>query len=478
MNDNNSRTDRTDQPDNKLPENPPKDHSCEDDTLDDSPNLRQVSERGATEDDAASDSRADSVKQQLASALKFQKGGESSNTPPTNLHCPSLTLNDTLPLPALSTGGLDWLDLSIYGYFEDDYWKEVCTSFDKAQKYAQENNEEKSLVKLSESIIVPIGASGKGRGKSFSKWWFQHQGITFRIRQCQKALASGNSPPNVYVELPSMPLMTYGEKGCLNLVTEVLSLLGYKIARMSPSRVDLCVDLVDVPMSIVAEAIGKRCYVSRPKKFNTYDNDGVVETIKIGSPKSKTSLRIYNKYIECKKDLVKLSLLTGLRWGNKPDPEAGAIRVEFQIRRDHLRDRHSIITYDDLVKKRTSLATWLTHNWFRITETEPNSSHTERYGASEFWQKVIDAFDSWTGQPIEERAKRIFIGADASHLIAQAIGCLNAAIAAKGICPKDVKELEAILKEIMQSHFPKMVEDISLKRKILEATQPITIVPK
>ncbi len=478
MDDNNPNTYRTDQPDNKLPENSLADHSSEDTASDDSPNLRMVSERGTTEEDAASDSRAESVKQMLASALEYQKGGESSNTPPTNLHCPSLTLNVTPPLPALSTGGLDWLDLSIYGSFEDDYWNEVCVAFDKAQKYAQEDNEEKSLVKLSESIIVPIGASGKGKGKSYSKWWFQYQGITFRIRQCQKALASDKSPPNVYVEIPSMPLMTYGEKGALNLVETVLSLLGYKIARMSPSRVDMCVDLVDVSMSIVTDAFQKRCYVSRSRNFSNHGSNNFVETLNFGSPKSNTSFRIYNKYIECKKDLVKLSLLTGLRWGKRPDPEVGAIRVEFQIRRDDLRDRHSIITYDDLVNKRTSLARWLTQNWFRFTETEPSSNHTERYGPSEFWQKVIDAFDSWTGQPIEERAKRIFIGADASHLIAQAIGCLSAAIAAKGICPNDAKELEAILKEIMPSHFPKMVEDISLKRKILEATQPITIVSK
>ncbi|VAX40595.1 hypothetical protein MNBD_PLANCTO02-488 [hydrothermal vent metagenome] len=478
MNDNKSNTYRKDQPHNNLPESHLEDHSNEDIMPDDSPNLRQESERGTPEKDGASDSRAESVKRNLASALKFQKGGESSNTPPTNLHCPSMTLNDTLPLPALSTGGLDWLGLSLYGFFEDDYWKEFCVAFDKAQKFAQENNIEKSFVKLSESIIVPIGASGRGNGNTYCKWFFQYQGITFRIRQCQKALASDKSPPNVYVEIPSMPLMTYGEKGALKLVKTVLNLLGYKIARMSPSRVDMCVDLVDLPMSIVAEALRKRCYVSNIKKFNTFDYDGVVETIQAGSPKSKTSLRIYNKYAECKKDLVKLSLLTGLRWGKRPDPELGAIRVEFQIRRDALRDKHSIITYDDLVKKRASLAIWLTYNWFRITETESDPNHTERFGPSEFWQKVINAFANWTGQPIEERTKRIIIGADASHLIAQAIGCLNAAIAAKGICPNDVKELQAILNEIMQSHYPKMVEDIALKRKLLEATQPITIVPK
>ncbi len=243
MDNNKSRTYRKDQPDNKLPENPLADHSSEEIVHHDSPNLRQVSERGATEEDVASDSRAESVKQNLASALKFLKGGESSNTPPTNLHCPSLTLNVTPPLPPLSTGGLDWLDLSMYGSFEDDYWKEVCASFDKAQKHAQENNKEKSLVKISESIIVPIGASGKGQGKSYSKWWFQHQGITFRICKTQKALGSEKSLPNVYVEIPSMPLMTYGEKGALNLVEKVLSLLGYNIARISPSRVDMCVDL-------------------------------------------------------------------------------------------------------------------------------------------------------------------------------------------------------------------------------------------
>ncbi|QDV50697.1 replication initiation factor domain-containing protein [Gimesia fumaroli] len=427
------------------------------------------SERGAGGSDEASDSKVRPGMNRHP-ALPENQGVESSNTTPSNHHCPSLS-----PVDTLSAGGLDWLSLSFYGSFDDSYWEQIRYHFSFAQQHAIENDHMNCFVKLPSEIMLKVEASGKGRGQSYCKWKFKYQGITFGIRDCQSSLVKDGQPPNIFIDIPSLPLLTYGESEILKLIYLVLDFLGYSIERVTPSRADLCVDLVDTSMSVIDEAVEKRCYVSRSRKFNKYLNNHVVETIRFGCPGSKTSVRIYNKFIECRNDIVKSQLLKDFRWGKKPDHELGAIRVEFQVMRDHLRDQHSIITYDDLITKRKSLARWLTHDWLRFTDKEPQPGHSDRVGPSVLWQKVIDAFDSWTGKGVEERSKRIVSGADITRLIYQIKGCVTSAIATTGKIPITYFELEKSIMDLLTPHYPLMIDDIRKKRKILEANHPYLV---
>ena len=433
------------------------------------PELTLESERGAGGSDEASDSKVNPVETGRPTLTENQ-GVESSNTTPSNHHCPHLS-----PVDTLSAGGLDWLSLSFYGSFDDSYWEEIRYHFSFAQQHALENDHANSFVKLPGEIMLKVEASGKGRGQSYCKWKFKYQGLTFGIRDCQRSLVKDGQPPNIFVDVTSLPLMTYGESEIVKLIHLILDLLGYSIERVAPSRADLCVDLVDTPMSLIDEAIEKRCYVSRSRKFNKYLNNHVVETIRFGCPGSKTSVRIYNKFIETRNDLVKSQLLKEFRWGKRPDPELGAIRVEFQVMRDHLRDQHSIITYQDLITKRKSLARWLTHDWLRLTDKEPQPGHSDRMGPSALWQKVISAFDSWTGKAVEDRSKRNISGADITRLVYQVKGCVTSAIATTGKIPVTYFDLEERIVDLLKPHYPLMIAEIIKKRKTLEANNPYLV---
>ncbi|QDT79267.1 Replication initiation factor [Gimesia maris] len=432
------------------------------------PEITLESERGAGGSDDASDSKVKLVENGRPAPPENQ-GVESSNTTPTNHHCPPLS-----PVDTLSTGGLDWLSLSFYGAFEDSYWKLVRDQFEHAKQNAIDENLFDARVDLPSGIRLQVEPTGVGKGTLHCKWMFKYQGLTFKIRDCQSSHVKDRQPPNIFVVVSSLPLMTYGESEIIKLIRLILDLLGYSVERMSPSRVDLCVDLVDVPMSMIENSVKNRCYVSRCRKYNKYFNDQLVETIQFGSKNSKIKARIYNKYVECKHNDVKSNLLRDLRWGKKPDPALGAIRVEFEIMRDHLRDQHSIITYHDLVTKRKSLGRWLTHNWLRLTDREPQPGHSDRVGPSAFWQKVIDAFDSWTGAEIEERSKRNIVGTDISSLISQISGCLSSAIAQKGIFPADFFELESCIMDLITPTYPKLIQAIYEKRIQIEAKFPFT----
>lgn len=430
------------------------------------PELTLESERGAGGSDEASDSNVNPGENGRP-ALPENQGVESSNTTPSNHHCPSLS-----PLDTLSTGGLDWLSLSIHGAFNDSSWDLIQDQFEYAKQNAIDENILESFVKLPSGLELQMLPGGMGKGKSHSKWAFKYQGLTFKIRDCQCALEKKGHLPNVAVVIPSFPLMAYGEVEVIRLIRLILDLLGYSIERMSPSRVDLCVDLVDVPVTLFDEAVKKRCYVSRTRKHNKYLNNHVVETIAFGSPGSKTSVRIYNKNVETLNDPEKRNLLMQLRWGKRPDPELGATRVEFQIRRDHLRDQHSIIDYEDLISKRKSLARWLTHDWLRFTDIEPRPGHSNRLGPSALWQKVVDAFDSWTGKGLEERSKRTLDGGDISRLVSQVCGCLTSAIAKVGVIPRNNKEIEFYITKLISPNYETMIQAVDIKRKVIVANQP------
>ena len=430
------------------------------------PEITLASERGAGGSDEASDSKVNPGENGRP-ALPENQGVESSNTTPSNHHCPPLS-----PVDTPSAGGLDWLSLSFYGAFDDSYWVLVSEQLEKAKQNAIDENLLESCIRLPSDIRLQVEPKSGGRGKSRCKWMFKYQGLTFMIRDCQRSLVKDRQPPNVFVTVTSLPLMAYGEAQIIKLIHLILDLLGYSIERMSPSRADLCVDLVDVPMSVIEDAVKKRHYVSRPKKYNKFFNDQDVETIQFGSKYSKIKARIYNKYIECRNNPIKSQLLKELRWGKKPDPELGAIRVEFELKRDHLRDQHSIITYHDLITKRKSLARWLTHDWLRLTDKKSSLGHSDRVGPSPLWQKVIDAFDSWTGEEIEERSKRKIVGADITRLISQVSGCLSSAIAHKGLFPADFYELETCIMDLLNPTYPKMIQAVYEKRIAIEAKYP------
>lgn len=430
------------------------------------PEITLESERGAGGSDEASDSKVNPGENGCPT-LPENQGVESSNTTPSNHHC--LTMS---PIDTLSTGGLDWLSLNLHGAFSDSYWDLIQDQFENAKQSAIDGNLLESFVKLPSGLELQMAPNGTGKGQSYCKWVFKYQGITFKLRDSQSALSKKGHLRNVSVDIPSFPLMAYGESEVLKLIRLILDLLGYSIERIAPSRVDMCVDLVDVPVALFDEAFKKRCYVSRIRRNHQYSNNHVVETIVFGGKGSKTSLRIYNKDLETLNNPEKRQLLKVLRWGKRPDPELGATRVEFQIRRDHLRDQHGIINYDDLVSKRWSLGRWLTHDWIRFTDIEPRPGHSDRVGPSALWQKVIDAFDSWTGQRVEERSKRTLDGGDISRLVTQICGCLTSAIAKVGVIPRNRKEMEFYITKFISPNYDSMIQAVDMKRKLLVANQP------
>lgn len=454
-------------------------------------------EHGAPRSDVASKPsscfRSDSF-DGSAECEREKLGAEFCNTAPLTLQSPSLspsdtpvfesvisgtTTSDTAVNHSLSTGGIDYLSLSCQGLFLFSHWEKLRIDFANAQQAAQENRTAETFLKISSGITVQVSPSGKGKGFSFARWKFHYRGIVFGVRDFHQASNSQSSKTtgsyfssDIFIDVSSLPLMTFGEQGVYAEIQKVFDAIHFRVSKISPSRVDLCVDLVDVPMEEFSQAIHADRYVSRARKWTTIRDGDRVQTISLGRPGAKTMLRIYDKYEECKNNEVKYQLLVKNRWGKEPDFHRGATRVEFQIRRDHLRDQHNIVTHQDFLRKRNSLCQWLTYDWFRITEEEPDAKHTERFGPSRLWQTVIDAFQQWIGKKTDDRKKREMIGADHEQLLQQSAGCLISAFALLAIFPEDINDLQKKMLTLFDGKLERMLYEIPLRRLELEANFP------
>ncbi|QDU50206.1 hypothetical protein [Gimesia panareensis] len=400
-------------------------------------------------------------------------GAESSNTAPKNLQSPSLSSSDTI-----TSGGLDYLSLSYYGKFNPEKWDLLISNLSACQKSAQDNDSLNALLRITPEIMVLVAPSGKGKGASYAKWKFSYQGIVFSIRDQKPSenIKSDKKIPDVFVDISSNPLMALGESRVFTLIHLVFNAIGFSFIKCCPSRVDLCVDLVDVPITRFYESILNSCYVSRTLYVDFKLKMPEIQTIYIGPPGANTLLRIYDKYQECKGKTEKYDLLKTLRWGKDPEPDLGATRVEYQLRRQPLKKQHSIDTYEDFELKKSNLCKYLTHDWFRITEIEPDPRHTERFGPSELWQQVIHAFEEWTGKEIQRRSVDQTTNRDPRQLEKQAIGCLERALAMRGLIPNSNQELNQMLLNIFRSNTKQMKENIYVKRKEMESNNPIRIV--
>jgi hypothetical protein len=368
--------------------------------------------------------------------------------------------------------------LSYYGKFNSEKWDLLVSNLSICQKSAQENDSLNALLCITPEVMVLVAPNGKGSGACYAKWKFSYQGIVFAIRDLKPSekAKSGQKMPDVFVDASSSPLMTLGENKVFELIHSVLKAIGFSFFKVCPSRIDLCVDLVDVPTSRFYESIKKWSYVSRTLHSDFIFNTRDIQTIYIGKGGAKTLLRIYDKYQECKSKSQKYELLKTLRWGKDPDPSIGATRIEYQIRRQHLKKQHSIDTYEDFVLKKANLCNYLTHDWFRITDIEPDPRHTERFGPSALWQQVIDAFENWTGKEVERRAVDQTTNRDPVQLEKQALGCIERALAIRGLIPNSRQELNQMVLNIVQSNGQQMENNVYVKRKELESNHPIKIV--
>jgi len=333
------------------------------------------------------------------------QGGGTSNTPPTNRQEVAQSKGT-----ALVRGGLDWLKVSCYGRWKRDRLPALQAALEAA-KLKSQGKEGTGTIDGADGDLLVVGASGvRKKGLHFA-WLFDWQGITFLVSSRGD---EHDTLPNVVVDIPSLVLMRWGHVRAWQEVKRLLAGLGFELSRAVPGRADPCADLADRSARDLWNLCQAGQCVRRAKKWNLYGEGDftAVQTLNLG--KSGVKMRAYEKVQELQakgnaEAEEKWDLLVAQRWGKEVRK---ALRVEFQVDRECLRDQFRVNTVEELFAKLGAIVEWLTLDWVRITAEPPDraNGHERRGELHPLWNEVRAAFAEWTGpagEAVEPRERKI-----------------------------------------------------------------------
>lgn len=361
-------------------------------------------------------------------------------------------------LGVVEAGGLDWLEVACYGCWSLRNWQGLVAELNEKQQAAREGQAEGSWIEGPEGDRLQVQAAGAKRGEVYYSWVVLWEGVKLYLWNNP---GGNDSVPSVCVSIPSVVCMDRGAFEAFEQVRQVLASLGFEMTRDIPSRCDPCVDLPGVDVGEFVSAMVEGRFIARAKKRAAYWDGEPFEGMAVGK---ETHLRIYDKFAESAGDPVKRALLVSRRWGHVPDKAA---RVEFQLRREVLRERFNVHSVADLRQKLPLILEWLTDDWFRFTETVVDKAN-RNHGRAEMaamWRRVRAFFAEWCGELRVSLARpRKQIKAKAPQLVRQAVGALASAMAVEKIAADTFERFAAEVYKLVVRYADDAVDVVERKR--------------
>jgi hypothetical protein len=365
----------------------------------------------------------------------------------------------------LESGGLDTLEVSLYGGWNIPRFDELKQQLDQAKKHAESGLDESAYVISPEGDQVKVQPFGTNKGVG-CRWVLKWNGCQIAI--VNNCMYSENRL-SIHVTIGSLRLMQVGHQEAWESVMALLVSFGYQHVLDVVGRADICTDHANRTMAEVEAALNQRRLICRARKSKRYENADKLETYVRGS--GPMLVRIYDKGIECRNDSVKREVMIARRWGKRCEH---AVRVEFQLRNKALRRHFQIRTVDELFQRLGTVATWCSSEWFRIVNKfdRKNRNHA-RATVSEFWEEVQEQFQSWTGTALPRTPRELKLKPSFKQLKQQAVGCVSS-IAAHF---PDREFMESWVK-IGRDFMSKAEAVVEEKRMKLAAAARIVIVPE
>ncbi|MBA4016217.1 MAG: hypothetical protein C0483_03410 [Pirellula sp.] len=418
-----------------------------------------------------------------ASAEPTLAGGECSNTPPAISQGEPVA--KALGPNGEFAGGEDTAEISLWvewGRF-DILRSALEAGKQQAKVEAMGQDTERGdcvVVFDDEFVIMPTGTASDGKGPRYA-WRLLRDGIKYHIADREEP---SSSFPSVKVVIGSLPLMLRAFGELWQCVQRDIENLGGKIVRNTLSRVDVCVDLPDVPVTDFCAKKAAEQFICRASKGEDFEvrsfNMARRQTgFTIGAPGAALFLRVYDKLHEVsqKHDEAKLEALRLYRWGGAlPD---SATRVEWQCRREKL-VAMEIDTVEDWLEKRAGVVRYFATQWIRFTEHDVDraNAHHTRAETWSVWERVVRSADFFLQAcPLKAAkcVKRVVF--DFQALARQTLGTVSSSIVyAQGVILEKRAFFKQACRELRRTLDAKdwtaFVKRQCRKRSLFEASNP------
>jgi len=298
----------------------------------------------------------------------IDEGTKSSNTVPSNC----INDNNTKILRT----GID----SLYVSYQGELTTESSVRLTALKKTAQSNNPQS--VALSQYIANDHIFDISDRGRHPFAYILRDSWYRIEI-----AKLGASQAPLAHSQISSELLTIKGADNAISDLTAIIENIGLLSSPPNVSRVDLCVDFItDHPL----EKIIDTDWVTKARDMDRYTVKRQFSGWVVG--RGKISARLYNKTLEMSKKprpyLEELWRESG--WDGNQD----VWRLEFQIRRDCLRDL-DIITFDNLMQNLSGIWNYSTQNWLRLSIPNENDRTQTRWPTAPVWEALQSA--NWTG---------------------------------------------------------------------------------
>lgn len=198
-----------------------------------------------------------------------------------------------------------------------------------------------------------------------------------------------------HAKLASQALTLEGPQAVVEDLDRIVAGLGAAPSSPSVSRVDLCVDFTtDAPLDAIVDAD----WVTRARDLHHHTVMRRFSGWSIGG-KGDLSARLYDKTLEIRSSRKEFfePLWRSLGW----DGESRVWRLEFQFRRDVLRE-FQIVTFADLLVRLGGLWQYASCDWLRLAIPGVGDKTASRWPTSPVWMALQSA--PWgTVEPVERR---------------------------------------------------------------------------
>ena len=231
---------------------------------------------------------------------------------------------------------------------------------------------------------------------------------------------------------------------------------------IKPSRVDLCVDLLLRAEAWKPELVG--CFVTRARDVNSYLQSHKLSGYSIG--KGAIVARLYDKPREIRMKSHKDWMYDV--WGiESVADDHRIIRVEFQMRRDVLREI-GMRTWEDLRSNLPSLWIYCSQMWLHLVD-DASLHHTQQH-VLPWWQVVRNGFEGVQGAEPLVRTKAI--NHDLRRHAAQVMGGMTSMIGlmrqGESVDPDEVFDSEShCLMAAMETLTLQGIDDAEFTRRVI-----------
>jgi hypothetical protein len=319
-----------------------------------------------------------------------------------------MTISHPSKVKNILASGVDSLVISM-----NVSWKEtsIFTALDEIKEKAKQNgiDYQGKINHFQPEEIWPFTIKPHGT-KGYS-WILNGCDLSFNIANSQEP----GSRPNVMATIRSEALWRLGPEETIKIALGLITANGGDRIEAKLSRVDLCVDFL-MPEKRWSQELMDYA-VTRATDFGSYYHHNKLTGIRIG--KGVMSARLYDKPLEIQQQSKKEWMYD--IWGIEEIPKGKKIiRIEFQMRRDVLKDV-GLKKAEDLFQNDSRAWAYCTKKWLKFQD-RPGLHHTQRK-TLKWYEEIQDGFNGVQGaEPlIRERA----VNMDKRRLVQQINGSMK-----------------------------------------------------